>query len=64
MTRENINQNIAIALDDSVIFAPVLKAEITTGDCSITGTFTRSEAGFIAAVANHGVLPVDFVILK
>ena len=63
-TQRNINKSIVIVLDNKVIYSPVLKTEINDGICSITGKFTESEANFFASVANNGVLPIDFKIVK
>jgi preprotein translocase subunit SecD len=63
-TNRNINKVILIVLDDSVLFAPVVKSEIKSGICSITGNFTETEAGLIEALAGNGILPVDLKIIK
>ena len=63
-TKRNINKAIVIVLDNKVIYSPVLKTEINDGICSITGKFSESEANFFASVANNGVLPIDFKIVK
>jgi preprotein translocase subunit SecD len=63
-TRHNINNAIAIVLDNQVIYAPKLKSVIEGGKCEITGKFTESEARFIAALGNNGVLPVSFKVIR
>ena len=63
-TQRNINNEIAIVLDDKVIFAPVLKSVIEGGKCSITGNFTKSEVQYLAALCNNGELPVSFKVVK
>jgi SecD/SecF fusion protein len=63
-TRRNLNNAIAIVLDNKVIFAPVLKSVIEGGKCSITGNFTKSEVQYLAALCNNGELPVSFKVVK
>lgn len=63
-TRHNINNAIAIVLDNQVIYAPKLKSVIEGGKCEITGKFTESEARFIAALGNSGVLPASFKVIQ
>lgn len=63
-TKRNINNTIAIVLDDNVITAPVVRSEITGGHCTISGNFTQTEAKYIAALGNNGALPVSFKIVK
>lgn len=63
-TRRNINNVIAIVLDNQVIYAPKLKSVIEGGKCEITGKFTETEARFIAALGNNGVLPVSFKVIR
>lgn len=63
-TKRNINNAIAIVLDDKVIYAPVLKSVIESGKCSITGDFTQDQVRYFAALCNHGELPVSFKVVK
>jgi len=63
-TREAVNaqppQNqIAIAVDHSIISNPVVQSPITAGRGQITGNFTESDAKNLAAILNAGSLPVD-----
>jgi len=63
-TRRNLNNAIAIVLDNKVIYAPVLKSVIEGGKCSITGNFTKTDVQYFAALCNNGELPVSFKIVK
>jgi preprotein translocase subunit SecD len=63
-TRRNINNAIAIVLDNKVIYAPVLRDAIEGGKCSITGNFTKTEVQYLAALCNNGELPLSFKIVK
>jgi len=63
-TRRNINNAIAIVLDNKVIFAPVLRDAIEGGKCSITGNFTKKEVQYLAVLCNNGELPVSFNVVK
>ncbi|MBW0001140.1 MAG: protein translocase subunit SecD [Verrucomicrobia bacterium] len=44
VTRDNINQELAIVLDGEVVSAPVIQSEIPNGQAVITGNFTAEEA--------------------
>lgn len=63
-TKRNINNVIAIVLDNNVINAPVLKSVIDNGKCSITGNFTQTQVRYFAALGNNGELPLNFKIVK
>ena len=64
ITRRNINNSIAIVLDNKVIYAPVVRDEITGGSCVISGNFTKSEMQYLASVVESGELPVNFKVMK
>lgn len=63
-TIRNLNKSVAIVLDNQILSAPVVRSEINSGRCSITGNFDKSEANFIVAVTNNEELPLDFKIVK
>ena len=63
-TRRNINNSIAIVLDDEVICAPIVRSEITGGLCNITGNFTETEVKYMASLGNNGEMPLSFSIVK
>jgi len=48
VTRENINKPLAIIVDNEVISAPIIRAEIPGGKAVIQGRFTEEEANRIA----------------
>ncbi len=64
VTRRNIGHSIAIVLDDKVLATPVVRSVISGGNCMISGNYTQSEARFIAALGNHGELPLNFSVVK
>jgi len=47
-----------------VIFAPVVRDEITDGKCTLTGGFTSDQVNYIAAVGANGELPVSFQVVN
>ena len=49
---------ILIQLDDDVISAPMVSQVINSSNCEITGNFTASSAGNLAALIRGGSLPV------
>lgn len=63
-TKQNIGKQIAIVLDDEVVSAPVVNAEITDGNAIITGHFTPEEAEKTAALIRAGSLPFNLNVLK
>ena len=63
-TKRNMNQAIAIVLDDQVLASPIIRSVIRGGNSSITGDFTLSQAKYIAAIGNHGELPLHFNVVK
>jgi preprotein translocase subunit SecD len=55
VTREHLNQRLAIVLDGHLYAAPVIRSEITDGRAQITGDFTREEAQRLAAKINEAI---------
>jgi len=64
ITKQNIGNPIAIVLDDTVLYAPILRSAIENGKCSITGDFTETELKLIATLGNNGELPVSFKVIE
>jgi preprotein translocase subunit SecD len=63
-TKRNIDNAIAIVLDDNVIYSPVVRSVIDRGSCQFTGGFTDAEIKYMAIVINNGELPVSFTVVK
>lgn len=63
-TKRNINNAIAIVLDNNVLSAPIVRSVITGGHSIITGNFSQIEAKYIAALGNNGELPGSFKVVK
>ncbi|MDR3254584.1 MAG: protein translocase subunit SecD [Synergistaceae bacterium] len=63
-TAENIEKQIAIVLDGSVISAPVVRTRISGGNAIITGTFSYDEAARLAVMLRAGALPMNVEILE
>lgn len=63
-TKRNLNNAIAILLDDKVISAPRVMSEISTGQIEISGRYSKSEASYMASLLNNGVLPASFNVVK
>lgn len=64
MTANNINERIAIVLDDYVYSAPVVQSEIAGGTSSISGNFTIEEAKDLANILKAGALPAPTRIVE
>ncbi|MEP1097724.1 MAG: protein translocase subunit SecDF [Cyclobacteriaceae bacterium] len=65
MTRENINQRIAIVLDNYVFSAPNVLGEIPNGSSSISGGFEDiDEAKDLANILKAGSLPAPTTIVE
>ncbi|MDR1508759.1 MAG: protein translocase subunit SecD [Synergistaceae bacterium] len=62
-TEANIQKQIAIVLDDTVISAPVVQTKIS-GEGRITGNFTDSEASNLAIMLRAGALPVEVEVIE
>ncbi|MDF1573873.1 MAG: protein translocase subunit SecDF [Bacteroidales bacterium] len=57
VTRENVNQAIAIVLDGLVYSAPNVSEEIRGGSSSISGDFTQTDADDLANILKSGKMP-------
>jgi RNA polymerase sigma factor (sigma-70 family) len=55
VTKEHINQRLAIVLNGQLYAAPVIRSEISSGKAQITGNFTEEEAAQLAAKINEAV---------
>ncbi len=64
ITKKNIGNPVAIVLDDQVISAPTVEAEIDGGKAVITGDFTVQEAKDLAQLLNAGALPVPISLVE
>ena len=53
VTRDNINNRLAIVLDNEVVSAPTIQSEIPNGQASITGNFSAEEAKNLASVMEN-----------
>jgi preprotein translocase subunit SecD len=63
-TAANIEKQIAIVLDGSIISAPVVRARISGGEAQISGRFTAEEAARLAVMLRAGALPVAVEVLE
>jgi len=57
VTRENVNQAIAIVLDGLVYSAPNVSEEIRGGSSSISGDFSQADADDLANILKSGKMP-------
>lgn len=64
ITERNINQPLAIVLDDQVVTAPVVNQVIYGGQAQISGGFTLEDAQTLATQLNAGALPVPIQIVE
>ncbi|MBS3771179.1 MAG: protein translocase subunit SecDF [Bacteroidales bacterium] len=64
MTKNNVNEHIAIVLDNLVYSAPRVQQEIKGGRSQITGDFTVQEAKDLANVLKSGKLPARAQIIQ
>lgn len=60
ITLRNLGRAIVIVLDHKVLCAPIVKSEISTGKCIITGDFTFHEITLLNALIGNEVLPLEF----
>jgi preprotein translocase subunit SecD len=64
VTRRNIDRAIAIVMDNHVLYSPVVRDEISGGNCTISGDFTKTQVQYIVAIGSNGELPAGFSIVK
>ncbi|MGM0454127.1 MAG: protein translocase subunit SecD [Thermodesulfobacteriota bacterium] len=64
VTGENVNNRLAIVLDDRVYSAPVIQEKIPGGTARITGDFSMEEAHDLAIVLRAGSLPAPVEIVE
>ncbi|MBW4080238.1 protein translocase subunit SecD [Paenibacillus sp. S150] len=58
ITKRLLGQELAIYLDDKLLSAPTVRAELTDGSASISGNYTLNEARELADTINLGALPL------
>jgi len=63
LTKENMQKQIAIVLDNRIVSAPKVQAEITDGKAVITGQKDIKEAKKLSDRLNEGVLPIPAKIV-
>ncbi len=64
ITKGHIGERFAIFVDNQLVSAPVIQAEITNGQAQITGNFTPQEAKRLAQRLNEGALPVPITLVS
>lgn len=64
ITKNNINQQVAIVLDNYVYSYPVVQTEIKGGRSSITGNFSVAEAKDLANILKSGKLPAQARVIQ
>lgn len=64
LTKENLNEVLAIFIDGYPIMTPVISSPILDGRAAISGSFTIDEAKNLAIQLNAGALPVNIKVLE
>lgn len=64
ITKNNLGKTVAIYVDDEVVSAPTVQAEIVDGSAVISGSFEIEEAKELARRLNEGALPVPFELVS
>jgi len=64
LTKQNINRQVAIVLDNYVYSYPVVRSEIRGGRSEISGNFTISEAKDLANILKSGKMPAPARIIQ
>lgn len=64
ITKRNLQQPVAIFLDNEILSQPVVQTEITNGEALITSNFTITEARLLAQRLNAGALPVPVELIS
>lgn len=63
MTAENVNNFIAITMDNKVFSAPIIRSAIRGGETLISGGFSSEEAKGLSNLLNAGALPAPCIII-
>jgi preprotein translocase subunit SecD len=64
ITQRNLNQPLAIFLDNQLLTAPIVNEPILNGQAVISGNFTTQAATNLAIQLNAGALPVPIKIVE
>lgn len=64
ITGANINERLAIVLDDIVQSAPVIKSRIPNGKGVISGQFSADDAKLLATILKAGALPAPVRVIE
>ncbi len=64
MTGSNVNQFVAVVLDDRVYSSPIVNGEIAGGNTSISGSFGLEDATDLANILKTGKLPAPARIVQ
>ncbi len=64
VTAQNIENRLAIVLDNTVYSAPTINEKISMGSAQISGSFTMDEARNLAVVLQAGALPAPVEIIE
>jgi len=62
LTRDHVNERLAIVLDEEVLSAPNINEPILSGRAEITGQFSFEEASLLALALRSGSLPAPIRI--
>ncbi|MFH1760180.1 MAG: protein translocase subunit SecD, partial [bacterium] len=63
ITENNVDQRLAIVLDNSVYSAPNIQEKIPYGRARITGMFSQEDANRLSIVLRTGALPADLRVI-
>lgn len=64
ISKNNVNRQFAMVLDDTVISAPVFNEPITGGNAQISGRFTYKEANELSVLLRAGSLPAPLKVVE
>jgi SecD/SecF fusion protein len=64
VTGNNVEERLAILLDETVFSEPVIREKIPSGRAQITGSFTVQEARDLAVVLKAGALPASARVVE
>jgi len=64
ITKRNLGKRVAIFVDDKIVSAPTVQAEIVDGRAVISGNFEIEEAKELARKLNEGAMPVPFELVS
>ena len=63
-TRRNLDKPIAVVIDNTVFYTPVVRSVIEGGACEISGNMSQKETSYFVALVNNKPLPITLKLVR